>query len=1061
MSAKSQSAPSHAGEQTEPMLGRLIALCFRHRGVVLYATGAVMLLGIWSLGQLPLDAVPDLTNVQVQVNTPVQALAPEEIERQVTFPMETELGGVPGVSEVRSLTKYGLSQVTLIFDEGTDIFRARQLVSERITAVSPSLPAGTAPLLGPITTGLGEIVQYALVDERVRPGESEVDRLTRLRVLHDWEIKPRLRSVKGLAEVNAIGGYEPQIHVLVDPAKLAEAGASFDEIVSAVNAANENAGGGYIQAGGRQTVIRSVGRIESPDDLNEVPMRLSPFQRSRVLRDLARIEPGHELRTGAATLNGQEAVIGTAMMLLRENSRTVARAVIDRINEVNAALPAGIRLLPLYNRDELVENTIRTVRNNLMEGAVLVVAVLFLFLGNFRAACIVASSIPLSMLVAAIGMVQGRVSANLMSLGAVDFGLIVDGAVIVVENCVRRVGERARSARRTLSRTETRQVVREAATEMMRPATNGAVIILLVYVPILLLGGSEGKMFGPMAVTVCLALAGALVFSLTLVPVLAGELLKGDPEGHGLLPMERMAALYRRALAWTFGRKWIVAGTAGALIAAALLVFSRLGGEFLPVLDEGSFLFQPVRPNEISIDRSVEMQKRSDLIVRKFGEVERVFSRLGTAEIANDPMGVNTGDMFIMLKPRRKWPKSEGGRRRTKAQLGKAMLGALEKGMPGQEFLVTQPIKMRFDELLEGARADIAVKIFGPDFAVLNPLAERVKEALEKVPGAGDVEFEALGTAPAIDVRMDRAALTRYGVRPAAVNEAVSIGMGGGEAGVFYQEGKAPVPIVIRLPESMRESEEILAGLPVKVDGGGIVPLGKVAQIHSEDRVNTIVRERGRRRVAILVNLRGRDVESFAAEAGEKIKAGVKLPPGYTIEWGGQFKNLQQARRRFAFLVPVILAVIFFMIYDVFEVFWQVLVVFAGVPFAMVGGVLALALLGMPFSISAGVGFIALSGVAVLNGLVMVSSMNDLRRKGGTMAQAVCEGAVGRLRPVLMTALVASLGFLPMAVATGSGAEVQRPLAVVVIGGLLTATGLTLLMLPVLYRWVGSRVGAR
>jgi cobalt-zinc-cadmium resistance protein CzcA len=1037
------------------MMARILEFSLRQRLFVVLAAAGLTLAGLWSALRLPVDAVPDITNVQVQVNTEVPALAPEEIEKLVTFPLEIELSGVPGMTEVRSLSKFGLSQITVIFKDGADIYRARQLISERLQNAIEKLPRGLAPKLAPITTGLGEIVFY-VVD--YGPGATNKpatrrEQLMELEVIHDYLIKPMLRSVPGLADVNGSGGYEKQIVVLPKPEKLAEAGITFSELAKVLSENTENAGGGVVNQGKEQLIIRSVGRVQTTGEIGRLPVKFGGGVKAILVKDVAEVGIGAKARTGAATRNGEEALLGTVLMLSGENSRIVARRVAERIEEIRPKLPPGVVMETVYDRSTLVERTIGTVGRNLFEGAILVVVVLLGLMGSWRAALIVAAAIPLSLLFAMTGMVEGRISGNLMSLGAIDFGLIIDGAVVIVENIVRSLGAKQHQAGRKLTREERLHVVAAASREVASPMFFGVVIITIVYFPILSLTGIEGKMFHPMAITVMLCLGSALVLALTLMPALCSFLLRGQVKEGDNLPLRWAKAIYQPVLGWAIRLRWVVSAAAVVLLVVSVVVFRNLGAEFVPKLDEGSFTALVTRSNRVSLDTALEMQERTEkALLAEVPEVTAVFSRLGTPEVASDPMPVGQADLFISYKLRREWRKVNG-RTMTKDELVKKILEVIEEKVPGQEMVMSQPIEMRFNELMEGIRADVSVKMFGNDYDVLEKTASEIKELLEKVPGAGEVEFEASGRTPMLEVQVDREALVNYNVSAAELNKAVATALGGEVVGLFV-EGNRRFDIVLRLPEEARENLSVLENLPVRVGERGLVALNKLAQLKRTASVDPIRRDSGQRRAAILVNLRGRDVESFVREAEQKIRSGIELPEGYTIEFGGQIKNLKEARLRLAVVVPAALALIFVLVFVALGSLRQTLLIYTGVPLAATGGVFALWARGMPFSISAGVGFIALSGVAVLNGLVMISYFNQLRERGKGVREAVREGALTRLRPVLITALVASFGFVPMALAHSAGAEVQRPLATVVIGGVLSSTFLTLVLLPALYEWV-------
>lgn len=1039
------------------MIDRIIEFSLRQRTFVVIGSIGLLLIGLWSATQLPIDAVPDITNTQVQINTEVHGLAPEEIEKLVTYPLEMEMFGIPGVSEMRSLSKFGLSQMTLVFEEGTDIFRARQFVSERLQNAIDDLPADVSPKLAPITTGLGEIFYY-VVDYKegfTEKPKTREEQLMELKLVHDFVIKPQLRSIPGIAEVSASGGYEKQIAITPLPEKLLASGVTFKELADLIAENTENAGGSAIQIAGEQISIRADGRVKTTEEIANLPIKFRAGSEPLRVRDLAEVGIGKNIRTGSATYNGREAVLGSALMLAGENSRLVTKRVAKKLAEITGKLPPGVEVITVYDRTELVERTISTVEKNLFEGAILVMAVLFFLLGNWRAALIVSAAIPLSFLFAITGMVQTRISGNLMSLGAVDFGLIIDGAVVMVENIVRRIGLKQHALGRVLTAPERTNTVLLAAKEVGRPTFFGVLIITIVYIPILCLTGTEGKMFKPMALTVIYALIGALILSLTLMPVLCSYFLKGKISEEDNFAVRWLKSLYRPALEFALRARWLVVTAAIALFAVSLFIFSRMGAEFIPQLDEGSFAAHMIRTTSIGLDESIAMQERAEkVLLEKFPKIDFTFSRIGTAEIATDPMGVNVSDTYIFYRPFDEW-----GKGMTKDRAADTLSKELGIQVPGQAYLFSQPIEMRFNEILEGTRADIAVKVFGDDYAEIEKIAMEVREVLEKVPGAADVEFDALGKAPLLEVIPNREAMAKYNVHSAEINAAIEAALAGGEAGQII-DGNRRYPIIVRMPEEQRKKVAEMKNIPLRTSEGGLITLDQVADIKVTEKVNTISREMGQRRAAIMVNLRGRDVESYVLEAQKKVAEEVKLPEGYTVEFGGQFKNLQEARSRLSLVVPGALLVIFLLIFMAFGSLRQATLIFTGIPLAVTGGILALWARGMPFSISAAIGFIALSGVAVLNGVMMVSYFNQLRESGSSLLDAVKEGSLTRLRPVMMTAMVASLGFVPMALGQGAGAEVQRPLATVVIGGILSSTFLTLILLPVLYHSVERRFGA-
>lgn len=1038
------------------MFERILQFAIRQRWLVLIATGAVALLGVYNFRLLPIDAVPDITNVQVQINTPAPGYSPLEAEQRVTFPMETVMAGLPNIEQTRSLSRYGLSQVTVIFKDGTDIYFARQLVGQRIQEAKGQLPPGLEPAMGPIATGLGEIFMWTVEAERgARTPDGTPYTATDLRTLEDWVVRPQLRTVPGVTEVNAIGGYVKQYHVTPDPNKLMAYGLSFRDVLNALALNNANVGAGYIEHRGEQYLIRSPGQVKNLDEIRSII--LGNVQGTPIyVRDVAEVLIGQELRTGAATQNGQEVVLGTVFMLMGENSRTVAKAAGGKLVEINRSLPQGVKATPVYDRTVLVDKTIATVRNNLVEGAALVIAILFLFLGNLRAALITALVIPLSMLFTITGMVSQKVSANLMSLGALDFGIIVDGAVVCVENSVRHIAEAQRRLGRVLTRDERLAAVYESSKEARQAMLFGEIIIMVVYLPIFTLTGVEGKMFHPMAFTVVAALLGAMLLSITFVPAAIALFVTGQVSEKENPIMVFAHRAYRPVLEVALANAAVVVTAAGVAVALSLLLTTRMGTEFVPSLDEGDIALHALRIPGTSLSQAIAMQHALETKIKEFPEVERVFAKIGTAAIATDPMPPSVADNFVMLKDRDQWP--DPGR--SKAELVAALERAV-KQIPGNNYEFTQPIKMRFNELISGVRADVAVKVFGDDLDMLLETGEKISAVLEKVPGASDVRVEQVTGLPVLSVRLNREVMARFGLNAADVQSAIQTATGGQQAGQIF-EGDRRFDLVVRLPENLREDKEALKRIPIALlNAQGAAPnfvlLDTVAAFEVTPGPNQISRENGKRRVVVTANVRGRDLGSFVREAQAKILNEVQIPPGYWTSWGGQFEQMIEAAKRLEIVVPVALVLIFMLLYSTFGNVKDGLLVFTGVPFALTGGVLSLWLRGIPLSISAAVGFIALSGVAVLNGLVLISFINKLRSDGLPLDQAVREGALIRLRPVLMTALVASLGFVPMALATGTGAEVQRPLATVVIGGILSSTVLTLLVLPVLYRMFKTR----
>jgi len=1028
------------------MFDTIIRFSIDRRWLVMLLVAAMAAAGIASYRLLPIDAVPDITNVQVQVNTPLPGYSPLEAEQRVTYPIETAMAGLPGLDQTRSLSRYGLSQVTVVFKDGTDIYFARQLVNERLQQSRGQLPAGAEPDMGPISTGLGEIYMWTV--ESV-PGALKPDgtpyTATDLRDIQDWIVKPQLRTVAGVTDINSIGGYTREFHVLPHPAKLVAHGLALQDVVAALERNNANVGAGYIERNGEQYLVRIPGQLASLADIGNVVIRSAGGMALRV-RDVADVEMGSQLRTGAASENGEEVVLGTVFMLVGENSRAVSSAVDVKLGEINRSLPPGVIARTVYDRTNLIDKAMGTVKRNLLEGAVLVIIVLFVFLRNFRAALITALVIPLAMLATFSGMVANGVSANLMSLGALDFGIIIDGAVVIVENCVRRLGHAQARAGRVLTREERFEEVFAAAREARRPLLYGQLIIMVVYLPIFALTGVEGKMFHPMAFTVVIALLAAMVLSISFIPA-AVALFIGNKfdEKEGRI-MEWARGAYRALLHRTMAAKALVLAVAGVAILLCGLLATRQGSEFIPSLNEGDILLHALRIPGTSLTQAVDMQLTLEKALKKLPEVERVFSKLGTAEIANDPMPPSVADTFIMLKPESAWPAPK----RSREALIKAVQDTVA-GVPGNNYEFTQPIQMRFNELLSGVRSDVAIKVFGDDRDTMVRTANSIAAVLAGVAGAADVKVEQTTGLPMLTIKVDREKAARLGVSPSDVQELASAAIGGKPAGVLF-EGDRRFDIMVRLPEAQRSDLDAIRQLPLRVAADAYVRLSDVAELDMSPGPNQVSRENGKRLVIVTANVRGRDVGSFVKEAGSRIAQQVKIPPGYWITWGGTFEQLQSATQRLMLVVPATLAIVLLLLYAMFGNVRDGLLVFTGIPFALTGGLVALSLRGIPISISAAVGFIALCGVAVLNGLVLVSFIRSLREQGMPLAQAIEEGAMTRLRPVLMTALVASLGFLPMAIATGTGAEVQRPLATVVIGGVLSSTLLTLLLLPLMYQ---------
>ncbi|MBP0945903.1 MULTISPECIES: CusA/CzcA family heavy metal efflux RND transporter [Pseudomonas] len=1042
------------------MFERLIKFAIEQRIVVMLAVLLMAGLGIASYQKLPIDAVPDITNVQVQINTSAPGFSPLETEQRITFAIETNMAGLPGLQQTRSLSRSGLSQVTVIFEDGTDLFFARQQVNERLQIAKDQLPEGVETMMGPVSTGLGEIFLWTVeAREGARKEDGTPYTPTDLRVIQDWIIKPQLRNVPGVAEINTIGGFAKQYEIAPDPKKLAAYKLTLNDLVAALERNNANVGAGYIERGGEQLLIRAPGQLENINDIANIVIANVQGTPIRV-SSVAEVGIGKEMRSGAATENGREVVLGTVFMLIGENSRTVSQAVAAKLADINRTLPAGIEAVTVYDRTNLVEKAIATVKKNLVEGAILVIAILFLFLGNIRAALITAMVIPLAMLFTFTGMFANKVSANLMSLGALDFGIIVDGAVVIVENSIRRLAHAQQKHGRMLTRAERFHEVFAAAKEARRPLIFGQLIIMVVYLPIFALTGVEGKMFHPMAFTVVIALLGAMILSVTFVPAAIAMFVTGKVKEEEGFVMRTARLRYAPVLGWVLGHRWIAFTLAFVVMVLSGFTASRMGSEFIPSLSEGDFALQALRVPGTSLTQSVDMQQRLEkAVIEKMPEVERMFARTGTAEIAADPMPPNISDSYVMLKPQSEWPDPDKSRETLIAELQKAAAS-----VPGSNYELSQPIQLRFNELVSGVRSDVAVKVFGDDMAVLNQTAAKIAAAMQKVPGASEVKVEQTTGLPVLTINIDRDKAARYGLNVADVQDAIATALGGRQAGTLY-EGDRRFDMVVRLSEQLRTDVAGLSSLliPVPASAGSsnqqisFISLSQVASLDLVLGPNQISRENGKRLVIVSANVRGRDLGSFVEEAGQTLDSSVQIPAGYWTNWGGQFEQLQSAAKRLQIVVPVALLLVLALLFLMFNNLKDGLLVFTGIPFALTGGVMALWLRDIPLSISAGVGFIALSGVAVLNGLVMISFIRNLREEGRSLHDAITEGALTRLRPVLMTALVASLGFIPMALATGTGAEVQRPLATVVIGGILSSTALTLLVLPALYQWAHRR----
>jgi len=1013
----------------------------------LVMAGVVMLItaGVWNFHKLPIDAVPDITNIQVQINTSAPGYSPLEAEQRITYPVETALAGIPNLAYTRSLSRYGLSQVTVVFEEGTNLYFARNLINEKLGAIKSTLPKGLEPEMGPVTTGLGEIFMYTVAAEEgfIQADGTPIDAI-KLREIQDWIIKPQLSLVKGVTEINSIGGYNKQYHINPSIEKMLSHDISFADINHALMMNNTNIGAGYIESNGQQILVRSPGQLKAIEDIENVVVKTIHYVPIKI-KDIAEVIIGKELRTGAATRNGKETVLGTAMMLVGENSRSVAQSVAQKLEEIKKTLPEGVVIDAVYDRTTLVDKAIDTVQKNLLEGALMVIAVLFLLLGNFRAALITAAVIPIAMLTTISGMVKAGISANLMSLGALDFGLIVDGAVIITENSIRRLSE-AQKVKNTLSLSERLEVVFNATNEVIRPSLFGVIIITVVYIPLFSLTGVEGKMFHPMASTVMMALISALVLSFTFIPAAVALFMNGKVSDKESFIIVTAKSLYLPLLKGALKLRWLVLVAAMGLVSLATWLSTTLGTEFIPELDEGDLLIHAIRIPGTSLDQVVEMQNLLEAKLSEFPQVSKVFAKSGTPEIANDPMPPNVTDNFVILKPRNEWPNPK----LTKQELIETIEKSIIK-LPGNNYEFTQPIQMRFNELISGVRADLGIKVFGDDLEQLLKSSHEILAVLNQIDGVADTRVEQISNLPMLSVIPKRHSLARYGSHVVDLQDVISTAIGGKESGIIY-EGDRRFKIILRLDENIRRDLYHLSELPVQLSNGGYVPLSEIAELSLAPAPNQISRENGKRRVVITANVRDRDLGSFVNEAKLKIASDVKLPAGYWLDYGGTFEQLESASHRLSIMVPITLTIIFTLLMMAFSSFKNALIIFTGVPLALTGGVFSLWLSDMPFSISAGVGFIALSGVAVLNGLVMLSFINSKWRTTGDLYHAIIDGAMTRLRPVLMTALVASLGFVPMALNTGTGAEVQRPLATVVIGGVISSTLLTLIILPVLFK---------
>jgi cobalt-zinc-cadmium resistance protein CzcA len=1034
------------------MLDKILKFSIENAWIIFLGCLALIGIGVYNYQRLPIDAVPDITNVQVQINTEAPGFSPLEVEQRITFPIETVMSGLPHLDYTRSLSKYGLSQVTVAFKDGTDIYFARPLISEKLQEIKNKIPNGLTPVMGPIATGLGEIFMYVVKDASSTNEPSKYSS-TDLRTIQDWIIRPQLKGTPGVVDVNSIGGFKKQFHVTPYPERLVAYGLHLIDIVDALQNNNSNIGAGYVEQNGEQYLIRSVAQVKNLEDIENIVVK-SHEGIPVYIKNVADVILGEELRTGAATSNGEEVVLGTVFMLMGENSRSVSHSVAEKIKEINETLPKGVIAKPVYDRTVLVDATIETVKNNLLEGAILVIVILFLLLGNIRAALLTALVIPLSMLFAITGMVESSISGNLMSLGAIDFGIIVDGTVIIVENCLRRLSEEQQKLKRLLNKQERSLLVFEATKEVIRPSIFGVLIIMVVYLPILTLTGVEGKMFHPMAYTVLLALFGALLISITFIPAAITAFLGKSVSEKTSLIITFAKKIYEPLLKSALKLRYVVVLASTIFVVICLLLASQMGGEFLPSLDEGDMAIHALRIPGTSLSQALQMQDIVEEKLKTIPEVKETFSKIGTAEIANDPMPPAVTDGFAMMKPRSEWPNPNLSRLELVGRIEKVL-----KEIPGNNYEFTQPIQMRFNELISGVRSDVAVKVFGDDSNVLLKTAENIEKVLKKIHGASDVKIEQSAGLPVLTITLNRNLLSRYGLNVEEVQKIISISMGGEIAGEVF-EGDKRFEIIVRLPESIRSDTENLKRIPIPIvetetHADNLHPhilLGDIADFEVKEGPNQISRENGKRVLNVTANVRGRDLNSFVEESQEMIKKDVVVPPGYWLRWGGQFEQLISATKRLQLVIPIALSLIFILLISTFGSLKDAFIIFTGVPLALTGGIILLMVRGIPLSISAGVGFIALSGVAVLNGIVMLSFIKRLyEEKSYTLENAIIEGSVMRLRPILMTALVASFGFIPMAIATGRGAEVQQPLATVVIGGIISSTILTLFVLPALY----------
>jgi len=1031
------------------MLDYIIKTSISRHYLVLLLVVTICGLGLWNFTKLPIDAVPDITDVQVVINTEAPGFTPLEVEQRVSYPVETAMAGLPNLRHTRSVSRYGLSQVTVIFNDGTDIYFARQLVSERMNAATSTLPQSLEPTLGPITTGLGEIFMFTVdtIPGAKNPDGSKITPMD-LRTVHDWIIRPQLLRVPGVVEVNPIGGFKKEILIELDYSNLLSFGLTQADLVNAIKENNENRGVGFIEHNGSQWLLRVEGQADHIDQLNE--LYVADFQGAPIrVKDVATVSIGKELRTGAATQNGREVVMSTVFMLIGENSRTVANAVAIKLEEIKTSLPEGVVATAVYDRTELVDKTLKTVKNNLLEGALLVIVILFLLLGNFRAALLTAAVIPIAMLMTITGMVHTKVSANLMSLGALDFGLLVDGAIIIVENCLRRLSQAHHQG--AIGTKERFDIVFNATKEVIRPALFGVFIITAVYIPIFALSGVEGKMFHPMAITVVIALLGSILLSVTFIPACVAIFFKKPVKESENKLMKILKKVYKPVVELSLKLRWLVLIIAAGLIILSGMAASKLGSEFVPNLDEGDIAMHALRIPGTSLNQAIALQESLEDKIKELPEVERVFTKIGTAEVATDAVPPSVADNFIILKPRNQWPNPKKSKNDLIEELSE-----LVNEIPGNRYEFLQPIQMRFNELLAGVRAELAIKVFGDDFDQLITLGNEIEKSITNVDGIADIAVEQTTGLPILTIKPQRSALAQYGITMSQLQDQLAVAMGGQSAGLFY-EGDRRTDIIIRLPEEVRQDADAIKNLPIHRNNNDYVPLKELATVELVLGYNQVYRENGKRRVVVTANVRGRDLGGFVKDVKKTISESVEIPAGYWIEYGGTYQKLQSASKTLSVVVPVTLLLIIVLLLFALGSLKDTLVIFTGVPLALTGGVIALVIRDIPFSISAAVGFIALSGIAILNGLVMVSFIRDLVKDGLKLEQAIIKGALTRLRPVVTTALVASLGFIPMALNTGIGSEVQRPLATVVIGGVISSTLLTLIVLPAFYYIVNQR----